>query len=181
MAIPESIAFSEEDKQKLKDFRSWTMGLAKERGVLFSNFLHTLWEKFYSSVYHEKNLSMNYIVLARVVESFWEDILRIETYHDVNPSDRHKLAAYLFKWLSRMQPITPTISFENLEKELSFEILQANALFAMACALSFLKCSDFSEDEKDYIIYSSMYRDIHAAEWTMIFYLLETLHSEVTS
>jgi hypothetical protein len=60
--------------------------------------------------------------------------------------------------------------------ELESTILRANALFALACALSFLDCADFPDNEREYIIYASMYRDIHAREWSMIFYLLEQQH-----
>ena len=176
------LEWTQQDREKIKDFRAWSMSIARQRGVFFTRFLHDRWAEFYSSLYQEKSLSMDYTILGQAVESFWEDMLRIESYHDVEYTDRHKLAAHLFKWLSRMRPIRPTISprAEDLEKELTAEILQANALFALACAQSFLECSGFSESENQYIIYSSMYRDIHASEWSMIFYLLEKVHPKVS-
>jgi len=176
MEYPDCLKLAKRDKQKLDKLKEWLEAEARQRGKDFAKCLHRHWEKFYRlPLYQERGLHMNYALLSQAAVSFWEDLLRIKAYHDIEYSDRHKLAAHLFKWLSRMRPIKPGNDHSGASK-LELEVLQANALFALACTQSFLECSEFSDSERQYIIYASTNRDIHAREWSMIFYLLEKIH-----
>ncbi|MDR2603976.1 MAG: hypothetical protein LBC55_01295 [Desulfovibrio sp.] len=147
---------------------------SRERGKEFSEWLQTFWTQFYCLPQYQKHgLFMNYALLSQAATSFCEDMLRIKSYHNIEYGDRHKQAAHLFKWLSRIRPIKP---HNDNNPELEDIILRANSFFALACAMSCLQCDDFTDGEIKYIIYASMYRDIHAREWSMIFYLLEKQH-----
>lgn len=174
MVFQEWIELSEGDRKLFASVKELIKSTAKTRGREFTKALHESWKVFYNMPpYQQHGLVMNYTSLGQAADSFWEDMLRIKSFHDIEYGDRHKLAAHIFKWLSRMRPIKP---INDHSAQQAPEFLQANALFALACAQSFLDCSDFSGDENQYILYSSTYRDIHAREWSMIFYLLEKQH-----
>jgi hypothetical protein len=160
-----------EDEESLKKAKELVKSKGKEFGEPVARKLHDSWKKFYRlPPYQERGLYMNYSCLSQAAISCSEDMLRIKSYQELEHGDRHKLAAYLFKWLSRMRPIKPvTDNNADLEEKYLF----ANAYFALSCAQSVLECSDFGDEEIKYIRYSSTFRDIHAREWSMIFYLLE--------
>ena len=175
MSSSDCFKLTKNEINNLNSFKTWMRAKALQQGKAFAKHLHDTWKQFYNSLYQGRNLHMNYTLLAFAAESFCEDMLRVKGYHDIAYADNHKYAAHIFKWLSRMRPIKP---INDHVKGLKKEELYSNALFALACAQSFLKCSDFSAEENQYIVYSSMYRDIHAREWSMIFYLLEKSHPE---
>jgi hypothetical protein len=167
---------TKEDNEVFTRAKEITESVARERGSIFTKSLYKCWKKFYNQPpFHGRSLVINYASLAQAAVAFWEDILRFKSYHTIVYSDEHKRAAHIFKWISRMRPIKILVDSCSIS-EIEEPYLRANAFFALACAMSFLKCDDFSQEETKYIIYASMFRDIHAREWSMIFYLLEKQH-----
>jgi hypothetical protein len=169
-----------EDNETIQKTKELIQKIAQTWSIPFTKGLITHWKRFYClPMYQKSGLVMNYASLAQAAISFWEDLLRIKSYQDIEYSDRHKRAAHIFKWISHIRPIKASndhCDFDKIDKSR----LQANAFFALACAMAFLECEDFTPGENEYIIYSSMYRDIHAREWSMIFYLLEKQHATHT-
>jgi hypothetical protein len=108
--------------------------------------------------------------LWRAMIAMWEDLLRIEAYHNVHYADNHKKAAHIFKWICHFRPIATNIDPKDMEPWEFF----INELFAFLCAKLYLpKMGEITRSEQDTIFYSAKYREIHANEWAMIFYLYE--------
>lgn len=145
---------------------------SRKRGKKFyKEFLVPAFARFYSlPAYQQCGLALNKATLAIAAISYWEDMLRLKSYHTLNVPDKHKQAAHIFKWISRLRPIKPVVDYAE---ELDSHLLEANAWFALACAQSLISEIPLKKSEEVFIVYSSMYRDIHAREWSMIFYLLE--------
>jgi len=123
------------------------------------------------------DLFLDEAALAHACSAFYADIFRVEAFHSVNPTDDHKKAAHIFRWISRFRPVRPK---ENSPTSLKGAAVIANGMFAMLCAFTFLNINAFtpSQSERDHIVYTSMYRDIDPREWAMIFYQLEMRHPE---
>ncbi len=117
---------------------------------------------------------LNEATLLRASISFWEDILRIQAYHPINRAEKHKMAAYIFKWIAKMRPVKPVVDYTS---SLTNAEMNANAMFAFLCACGYLKCrKDLPADERRRILYSATYRDVHPDEWTIIFDYLERVY-----
>lgn len=105
--------------------------------------------------------------------SYEIDIERWKPFHDILIPDNHKRAAFIFKWLSKMQPIQllSCIGTDAAPYELG-----ANGYFAMLGALGELHVDmkEFSvSPEAKVIYYTAMYREIIPESWAIIFCLLE--------
>lgn len=125
-----------------------------------------------SPPFQGRGVFLNKIILAHACVSAVIDIDRHIIFHDIKIADNHKRAAYLFAWISRFRPVKP----ENDHAELAIHELCANAYFALHCSLRYLKIDYeklISSPEFNYIVYSSIYRDIQPEIWGIIFCLLE--------
>jgi hypothetical protein len=144
--------------------------LAKTLGRIFS------WLR-YSKLMVGTNVYLNEAVLIHVCSAFYADLFRLEAFHPARPADTHKQAAHIFKWISRLRPVYPEAQNPQKLKGLA---VTANGIFAIYCALSFLDMEPFvpTASEREHMLYSSTYRDIHPQEWAMMFYLLEKLHKK---
>ena len=115
---------------------------------------------------------LNKGLLAQACISAVIDLDRHAVFHDIEIADRHKQAAFTFAWLSKLRPVKPV----NDQGNLLIHELCANAYFAIHCANRYLHLSTddlFAGAEIDYIVYSSIYRDIHPESWGITFCLLE--------
>lgn len=119
---------------------------------------------------HQQQIVLDEAALVLAAVSFWEDILRIKGYHPINCADGHKKAAHIFKWINQFRPIRiDGVSAGQMTRE----ELNINGLFALLCAMTYLKMGKMAENELTHTLYTAMYRDIHTDEWATIFYLYE--------
>lgn len=117
-------------------------------------------------------------VLFHACLSFEIDVERWVPFHCISIPDRHKRAAFIFKWLAKAQPIKllSTIGAQATSWELG-----ANAYFAILGALGELKVGmrTFAKSpEAKAIYYTAMYRDILPDSWAITFCLLEKAYPE---
>lgn len=103
--------------------------------------------------------------------SFWEDIIRLQAYHPINLPDRHKYAAFIFKWISKSRPIKLKPNCKSLGRPEIY--MHINAMFAFSCAFGFLNCQKPSSVEFDCIAYSGTFREIHPEQWALLFHFME--------
>lgn len=126
------------------------------------------------SLFQDRGIVLNEATLLRATISFWEDILRVKAYHPIDRAEKHKKAAYIFKWIAKMRPVKPVVDHAD---ELTNAEMNANAMFAFLCACGYLKCKkSLPADEIQRILYSATYRDVHPDEWTIIFDYLERVY-----
>lgn len=137
--------------------------------------IYTLFENC-SFIAEDSELSLNHAYLKRAATAFFEDLIRIRSYHPIIELDGHKKAGYLFKWINKFRPISITSEGHPLD---AYE-LNVNGLYSIICAFSVLeKKIDFglfTTQELDNMLYTAMFRDIHPDEWAVIFYFYEKIH-----
>lgn len=122
-------------------------------------------------------LHLNTALLFHACISILIDLERHKEFHPLIEPAHYKKAAFVFKWLSRIQPVKPVTDYT---KELSQEEVSANARFATIAALSYLQLDIEtliqSKDWKE-LIYSAMYRDIVPETWSLTFKLLSLVYA----
>lgn len=111
--------------------------------------------------------------LLAACESLLLDLERTKQFHGMDLSDRHKRAGFTYRWLTRFRPLhcKETKGLSNLG-------LKANDMFALRCAMKFLKVNVPAGNrelcvEANNILYSSQYRDLKGEEWALVFYFME--------
>lgn len=126
-------------------------------------------------------VQLNNYLIKRACISFWEDLVRVRGYHPIDYPDGHKLAAYMFKWINKLRPIE-FIDLEKIPDDIENTLLHINGVYSIHCALSMpgLNIGEITCNEFENMLYTAMYRDIHADEWAMIFYLLEKLYPNIS-
>lgn len=130
-----------------------------------------------SQLLQNRYVTINEATLARACTSFWEDILRVKAYHPINRAEKHKKAAYIFKWIAKMRPVKPIVDHVDA---LTNEEMDANALYAFLCASGYLNMHlVLQKHELKYIFYSATYRDIHPDEWILTFDYMERIYSNI--
>lgn len=148
--------------------------LHKEAQRLGQSFCNTLIDAFgklkAGTFFHGQGIRLNVPVLVKITVAFWEDILRIQTFHPLRHADRHKMAAHLFKWISRLRPIICTGTPSSPDWK---SLTKANSIFAVICSLAFIKCAIRYGAEIQHMLYTSEFRDIQPYEWSIIFHLIE--------
>jgi hypothetical protein len=151
----------------------------RAQGEMIGILVHIFITMRDSKIMKDVAIDLHEAVLVNVCTAFYADLFRIEAFHSLHyAADDHKKAALLFKWISRLRPVTPR---GNAPHKLKGLAVKANGVFAMLCAFSFLDIPPFTpiHSERDHIIYSSIYRDLQPQEWAMIFYLLEKLYKKL--
>lgn len=171
-AIEASSAYLEE----LRKCRNGLSGESKRCGKELAKRLVKTFSLMKFSLFQGRGIVLNEATLIRATISFWEDILRVKAYHPIDRAEKHKKAAYIFKWISKFRPVKPLVDHPD---KLTNAEMNANPMYAWLCASGYLKCKrDLPEEETKLIIYFSTYRDIHPDEWTLIFAYLERLYPE---
>lgn len=139
-----------------------------------SNELSEFFAEIQESVAPESiGLTLNTLFLADACESCFIDLERHKDFHGLDIADRHKRAAFLFKWLAKMRPINVSTYKKGPGKGKAIRI---NAYFALLSALGELKIDmrRFAPTKiAQHAIYAASYRDIHAESWALTFCLLE--------
>lgn len=169
----DTIEVSPEYLDKLKACREALPEEAQRCGQELAKRLTEVFIKMKAKHFQCRGIVLNEATLLRATISFWEDILRVKAYHPIDRAEKHKKAAYIFKWITKMRPVKPLVDHAA---ELSAPELNANAIFAFLCACGYLKCENVPKDEIRRILYSATYRDVHPDEWTIIFDYLERLY-----
>lgn len=117
--------------------------------------------------------SINPLFLADACESCFIDLERHKDFHRLDIADRHKMAAFLFKWLAKARPIAISAYVTGPKADYALHI---NAYFALMAALGELNM-DIHEfaltPVYQHMIYAASYRDINAQNWAITFCLLE--------
>lgn len=129
----------------------------------------------------KKNLSdqkietaINPLFLTDACESTFIDLERHKDFHRLEIADRHKRGAFLFKWLSRIRPIT-LLAYKQGPG--AGKAIHVNGWFALMAALGELNVDvhQFAYGKlSHHMIYTASYRDIHAESWALTFCLLES-------
>ena len=121
--------------------------------------------------------SINPLFLADACESCFIDLERHKDFHRLEIADRHKMAAFLFKWLAKVRPIAISAYEQGPNADYA---LHVNAYFALMVALGELNM-DIHEfaltPVYKHMIYSASYRNINAQNWAITFCLLEASFS----
>lgn len=126
---------------------------------------------------HRINASINPLFLADACESCFIDLERHKDFHRLDIADRHKMAAFLFKWLAKVRPIAISSYVTDTNADYALHI---NSYFALMAALGELNMDiyDFeSTPVYKHIIYAASYREINAQNWAITFCLLEASFS----
>jgi hypothetical protein len=120
-----------------------------------------------------KGATMNRILLGNAVESYFLDIHRVKVFHGMEKADRHKVAAYSVKWLSKIKPIqVPDFAVHADETDLQKRLILINADFALMNALIFAKVDRRKiDDESIYTdwLYTAHYRYIDGGVLAQMF------------
>ena len=143
--------------------------IIKKFDVIFKNFkvLQELekWDK--------ENVFINKGILKIALISCYDDFSRYEVYSNIKIVDRHKVAGYVIKWLSRLKPIQSKI----IDDEKLFIV---NNFFALICGLLYLNIEIddinlISPDYFEHLLYEIQYRNISGRAYASKLYLLEKL------
>jgi hypothetical protein len=101
-------------------------------------------------------------VLFNCVESFYIDINRFHTLHQITIKDDIKRAAYTAKWLVKNKPVyCPDRNLEDMRnKKFSDKVIMVNELFSVFVVLSFLKIRPPEVDKAVFrlLLYTLKYR-----------------------
>ena len=114
---------------------------------------------------------INKAILYTATVSIFDDIRRCKEYSELDIADRHKIAGYTIKWLSKLKPIQTSIIDD-------FHILTINNFFSLYCGLTFLSIKEddydnISPDYFDHLLYETQYRTISGRCYASKLYLLE--------
>lgn len=118
-------------------------------------------------------LSLNMLFLLDACESSLIDLERHKEFHQIALEDRHKRAAFLFKWLAHMRPVN--VAAYQQGKGVG-KIVRINSYFALLAALGELDVDmdSFAPTKiAQNMIYAGAYRDIDPPVWALTFCLLE--------
>lgn len=103
-------------------------------------------------------------VLRHTVTCYFDSIYRFKIYAKSARADKHKQAAYLYKWIAKTKPIQ---ILPPKDEEFLFGLNLVNAFFATHVALTFLlgvngatRLKHLSESLYDNLIYQAHYRNI---------------------
>lgn len=181
-APEEGLDTIEASPEYLKQLRACREALPEEAqrcGQELAKRLSKVFSQMKQRLFREEPITLNYATLLRATISFWEDILRVKAYHPIDRAEKHKKAAYIFKWIAKMRPVKPLVDHPDRLRNAE---MNANAIFAFLCACGYLKCKKIlPKEEIQRILYSATYRDVHPDEWTIIFDYLERLYPAQTT
>lgn len=155
---------------------STTIKAIREAAGRKANELSEIFAEVQKSVAPESiALSMHSLFLADACEACFIDLERHKDFHRIDIADRHKRAAFIFKWLARIRPIS--VSAYKKGKGAG-KAVHINAYFALLAALGELNVNmrKFAPTPiAQHIIYAASYREINAESWALTFCLLEML------
>lgn len=143
---------------------------ARDKALDLSCFFSKLQE---SVAPENASLTLNMLFLLDACESSLIDLERHKEFHQIDLEDKHKRAAFLFKWLAHMRPVNVTGCPKG--KGVG-KIVRINAYFALLAALGELDVdmNSFAPSKiAQNMIYAGAYRDINPAIWALTFCLLE--------
>lgn len=123
--------------------------------------------------------TINTLFLTDACESYFIDLERHRDFHRLDIADRHKRAAFLFKWLARIRPINLSAYKQGPG---AGKAIHVNAYFALMAALGELNVDVHKLAQTaavQHFIYAASYRDIHAESWALTFCLLEMAFPEM--
>lgn len=172
-----SIAPNQDYLEKLQICRKELPAEAFRCGKLLAQRLIRTFYAMRRQLFAGYGVVLNEAALLQACIAFWEDILRIKGFHPINCADRHKKAAYIFKWVAKMKPVKAIGDKPDL---VSDKELNSNAIYALLSAFGFLKCSLsvlYSPVIKPFL-YAATYREIDPDAWTIIFEYFEDKYSD---
>lgn len=116
------------------------------------------------------NIKINYAILYNCVVSWYYDLTRTKTFHQIEFADSHKRAAFIIKWISKLKPLQLDYHKEHPQVE-----LLVNEAFALIAGLTHLNISikDIPRNLIKNIMYTLHYRDIEGMTYSCTMYLLE--------
>ena len=82
-------------------------------------------------------LELNTTVLHNVVASYFHDVDRHKSFHEIQRVDVTKQGAFIMKWLAKLRPI----QFSCAAQDVTEDILYINEIFAVRAGLAFLQMS----------------------------------------
>jgi hypothetical protein len=100
---------------------------------------------------NQPELRLDKFTLFEAIGSCYCDLYRLKAFRGIQQEDKHKLAAFLIKWITKTQPIQINSGLGDTKKQKSgVNILLANELFATLTALTLLDISpeQFFTDER---------------------------------
>lgn len=164
-------SFPKEHNEAIRIVREEIPGEAQKKAEILAKGLIRYFVDFkYDAPYWGNGIILNEAILKQTTIAFFEDIIRLRTYHPINNPSKYKYAAFIFKWISKCRPIKILTDHAN---DYSEYYTRANAIFAIHCALAFLKCTPPDEVQMREIIYSATFRSIHPEQWALTFYYME--------
>lgn len=108
-------------------------------------------------------------LLLNCVESYFVDIQRVKDWHGMERADRFKIAAYTFKWLTKVKPIQigDVSSAAPLVKK---RAMLVNSDFASINALFIAGVNKVSMDEEftRRLLYTGYYRSVEEGTLAML-------------
>lgn len=115
--------------------------------------------------------TINPLFLTNACISCFIDLERHSDFHKLEIADRHKKAAFLFKWLAKARPIALQAYKPGSG---AGKAIHVNAYYGGIGRLD-IDVHEFAKDTKivPHIIYAGAYRDINAESWALTFCLLE--------
>jgi hypothetical protein len=117
-----------------------------------------------------QKIHINVKVVRHLVESYFQDLDRMKTFHEINRADRHKCAAFTMIWITRTHPI-------QLESDVNMTIghMLINELFAVHAGLNRmeLKIADISAKYLKNLLYTLHFRIKPPEIMASSMYLLE--------
>ena len=128
-------------------------------------YFDRLFTTFEKSLRQKRGLStvfLNRFVLANMVESYFLDIKRLKTFHDMHLADKFKIGGYSTKWLLRFRPIQFTDPDGSLDDNQKKQLTLLNPHFAaQACAsICRFDLTAMSKHWRINLMYSYHYRDV---------------------
>ena len=139
------------------------------------NTLKSMYTSFCSNFTEEtlKPVRLDRGLLFLVVKSYFDDIYRFKDYTGSKSADRHKQAAYLIKWISKLRPIQIVSEITPY----SNEIIWINSSFSLYVGLIFLDVpnifASLSDSMYETLMYTTQYRYISGKQLSPLLYLIE--------
>lgn len=151
-------SFSKKHQEALKIVREEIVAQSYKETNSIINGLSDYFVDFRNgSPYQGSKLFLCTPTLRQAILAFWQDVIRLQSYHPINVINRFKRAAFIFKWICKCRPIKIVSTYPP---ECAEDYTRVNAIFAMHCAMAFLKCPPPNGEELKEIIYTGTFRCI---------------------
>lgn len=121
-------------------------------------------------------ICLNSWKLRTAVTSWMHDLNRLKDFHSISTPDRHKDAAFMAYWISKIQPVQ---SVCTQTKTKPAHLVLSNAEFGLHYAYARLKIQSrhLEEQSHRHLLYALFYRSVQPEALSLSFYFLETAYN----